>query len=56
MFQGRPSQPGVGVGKGEGIRRRIVRGRCEFGDAGDAGEPVRRLRGQGQVRHPRRLP
>ena len=55
MFQGRTPQPGARVGEGEGVCRHI-RERCELGDSVDAGEPLRRLRGQGQVRHPRRIP
>ena len=55
MFQGRPPQPGARVREGKRIRRCIGE-RCELRDAVNAGEPLRRLLGQGQVRHPRRIP
>ena len=52
MLQGRSSQPSARLREGERVRRRE---RVEL-DAVHAREPVRHLRGQGQVRHARCIP
>ena len=51
--QGRSAQPSARIGEGEGVRRRQERAER---DAVHARESLRRMRGQGQVRHPGRLP